>query len=483
MKTIALTIGPIIKTLSGAKKTQELWASSYLFSYIMKEIIREFEDREFIVPYVDADLTETVHEVGLFHDRFIFYSQEGDIERLESRIQSVVDQVARDLGLETEYLRRYLQIHYGEYDLVDKDQNPILSTTPYMDAAELNYRVSMDGEDHLRVALREKQNHFKKLVFGDDRAFASLPEIALADRMDKELRQEILSASDELDIYDTEHVEHVEHYHKYIAIVQADGDNMGKVVSSLKHGEYTAFSQKLFEYCTESAELIREYKGATIFAGGDDLLFFAPVANRLAQKNIFDLLDEISNLFDAKFKDYNETLQAQGEPKATLSFGVSITYYKFPLYEALEQSRNLLIDEAKTGDKNNIAYKVIKHSGQSFGGIIHKGDAVIYPLFLSVIGSMSDRENADKLLHSLHHKLHAYRVLVKEAARHEDDSMIANFFTNFFKKDVHKNFDLFFAAMTKYIHAVYQTTATDDEKKKIINGTLRFVKFLQGDKS
>jgi len=49
MTYIALTIGPIYKTLSSAKKTRELWGGSYLFSYIMKQIILEFKEREFVV--------------------------------------------------------------------------------------------------------------------------------------------------------------------------------------------------------------------------------------------------------------------------------------------------------------------------------------------------------------------------------------------------------------------------------------------------
>jgi len=34
MNYLALTIGPIYKTLSNAKKPKELWSGSYVFSYI-----------------------------------------------------------------------------------------------------------------------------------------------------------------------------------------------------------------------------------------------------------------------------------------------------------------------------------------------------------------------------------------------------------------------------------------------------------------
>ncbi|MFW2427635.1 type III-B CRISPR-associated protein Cas10/Cmr2, partial [Aliarcobacter butzleri] len=52
MKYIALTIGPIYKTLKNSKKTRELWGGSYIFSYIMKQIILKFEDRDFVTPYI-----------------------------------------------------------------------------------------------------------------------------------------------------------------------------------------------------------------------------------------------------------------------------------------------------------------------------------------------------------------------------------------------------------------------------------------------
>jgi len=486
MKYIALTIGPIIKTLSGAKKTQELWASSYLFSYLMKEIIRVFEDREFVVPYVDKKIMSETTQVGLFHDRFIFCSQAGDIERLELAIRDTIIQLAKELGIDGAYLRQYLQIHYGEYESTDfgseNEHNPILGTTPYMDATELMYHPSIDGDDQLRKALKKKDNFFKTKIFGKKgRSFPSLPEIALADMMDEGLRQRILGSEDELDIYD---IQDVNPYHKYIAIVHADGDNMGKVVSSLQAGEFSHFSKKLFEYCSESEELISAYGGATIFAGGDDLLFFAPVANQTKKQNIFGLIESISELFDAKFAMYNSKLTAKNIEATTLSFGVSMTYYKFPLYEALEQSRNLLFDKAKgTSDKNAIAYTVIKHSGQTFGGIIGKRDTDTYGLFLDVVNSMSEKENSGNFLHSLHHKIDTYQVLIREACRCDDDSRLTNFFNNFFKKEDHKTYDILFAAMTKYIYAVYQQDLEDKEKLQTVYGVLRFIKFLQGDKS
>jgi CRISPR-associated protein Cmr2 len=53
MNYLALTIGPIVETLSESKKTKELFAGSYLFSYIMKNILKKLNSNGYnlIVPY------------------------------------------------------------------------------------------------------------------------------------------------------------------------------------------------------------------------------------------------------------------------------------------------------------------------------------------------------------------------------------------------------------------------------------------------
>ena len=61
MKTyFALTIGPIYKTLSQAQKTREFWGSSYMFSWIMREIIvgliddkKTIESKNILMPHRD----------------------------------------------------------------------------------------------------------------------------------------------------------------------------------------------------------------------------------------------------------------------------------------------------------------------------------------------------------------------------------------------------------------------------------------------
>ncbi len=486
-KYIALTIGPIYKTLSSARKTQELWGSSYMFSYIMKEIIKTFRERSFVVPHVDDSILDNPAptQVGLFHDRFIFESEPGDKELLKSHIKEVVENLASEIDIEYDYLQQYLQIHYKEFD--DVESNPILGTSNRLDTMELKYQTAPSGDNQVKEALKNKENYFKQMIFPNARPFPSLPEIALHDIISPEIRNRINrddDNDDEPSIYeDREFNQNFKPYHKYIAIVHADGDNIGKVVTNLKTGEFATFSENLFKYCTKSAELIEEYGGETIFAGGDDLLFFAPVSNLARGENIFSLIEKISKVFDGLFSGYNIDLQANNIPEqATLSFGVNITYYKYPLYEALEESRNLLFDKAKnTGEKNNIAFSVTKHSGQQFGSVISKSDIDIYEQFLSLVEHASRLIDADNFLHSLHHKLDAYSVLINNIAN--DKAKLTNFFANFFNEDVHQQADIIFAAMIEYIHASYQKGDSIKEALERVYASLRFIKFLQGDKS
>jgi len=452
MKYIALTIGPIYKTLKNAKKTRELWGGSYIFSYLMKQIILKFKDREFVTPYTKSDAVfKSGNEVGLFHDRFIFASEDGDKEQLQKVIDEVLQELAKNTYLSMEFLKAYFQINFIEANV---EKNPIIELTPFLDSVEQFYKIWHYRENELSQMLKGNNSFLTKEAFGEKKSFPSLPEIALCD-LKNTINIKALLKDDELEIYeDKELKKHLKPYHKYIAIIHADGDSMSEVIKDTINLPTT--SKNLFEYCTASHKLISDFGGQTIFAGGDDLLFFAPVVNN--NKTIFELLEEISKVFNNKF-----------QPKATLSFGVSITYYKFPLYEALEKSRNLLFGKAKQSPKNNIAYEIIKHSGQTFGGVVHKGSNA-YEKFLEFVSIKKFLD--DNFLHSLHHKIDLHKTTL-EAIKH-DEKKLVNFFKNYFNEAGHDEYKEFFKKLIAYIK--------EEQNLNNIYATLRFVKFIKGDK-
>lgn len=433
MNYIALTVGPIYKTLANAKKPKELFASSYIFSYFMRKIIKEFKDREFITPYIkDESIFDEDSPVGLFHDRFIFKSNENDIYKLKSVIADTIKEIAHKLDIKSSSVEEYLQINYIQKDIVE-EKNPIIELTPYLDTQELFFQTTQD--ESFKKALRRKK--------GDDDNF-------LTDG--KNIVDDLKQLS----------------HNNYYCVVHADGDNMSKTIADKNKIEDV--SKSLFEYCKKSNTLIKEFGGQTIFAGGDDLLFFAPIVSKDSSKTIFELCDDISNDFSSKISD------------ATLSFGISVNYVKYPLYEAVENSRELLFEKAKNEHKNNIAFRVTKHSGQTFETIIHKGNREVYDNFLIFSSNIKSGKDMDNFLHSIHHKIDTYKTTIDLIAN--DKQRIKNFFDNYFNKDIHEEYQGFFTALIDFIYEVYQDNSIkNDEKLNIVYATLRFIKFVQGDKS
>ncbi len=468
MTYLALTIGPIYKTLKDAKKTRELWGGSYIFSYMMKQIIAQFQEREFVVPYIkDKSMFESGKEIGLFHDRFIFEAQEGDRDKLETRVDEVLHYLSEDTKVDYDFLKKYFQISIVEKELKE-GANPIVEMTPYLDTAELFIEVAQYQENKLTKMLKGNNSFLTKEAFGEKKSFPSLPEIAMSDI--EEVNVKALLKDDELEVYDNRELKpYLKPYHKYYAIVHADGDSMGKVVSSLKNrDDFQKFSKKLFEYGQESHKLIKAFGGETIFAGGDDLLFFAPVVS--GEKTIFELCDEISQGFNEAFKG----------TEATLSFGIAMQYYKFPLYEALEKSRGLLFRDAKSGEKDNIAFSVTKHSGQTFQAIIHK-NGELYENFRLFSSNLKGGEDIDNFLHSIHHKIESNKPLLKEIAQSKEQ--LQNFFDNYFNEEVHNEYRAFFEQLVAFIYESYRVAKEGENPLDKVYATLRFIKFVQGDKS
>ena len=225
MKYIALTIGPIYKTLQNAKKPKELFSSSYIFSYIMREIISDFKDRKFITPYIEEpSVFDENLKVGLFHDRFIFESQSGDLEKLELAIEKVLKDISSKLNISYDNTKEYLQINYLEKEL-DSTVNPLDKLNQYLDSKEL-FIQTCQNDDFTNALKREK---------GDKDNFLT---------QNKQI------------IHDLKKLCH----NKYFCIVHADGDKMGEAIKNIS--KIPDVSKALFEYAINSTDIITKY-GAT----------------------------------------------------------------------------------------------------------------------------------------------------------------------------------------------------------------------------
>ena len=431
-----VTVGPIVETLSRGKKTAEIWAASYIFSYLMKNIAKSLYEKKakFIIPYVEGNFEEKDGGIGMYHDRLVF-EWDMSIDEVEKIIEKekenlgglIAKAIKEDEQKVKEYIKKYIKTYIAAKE---KSDSPIIEMYEILDNLEYNEEV-YDYEDYIdRFLIRENIINSSLVKKTGKKGFHSIPEIASAASGKNYGYME-----DDSDYYkklNNELGEDFKQVYKYIAIVHADGDNLGKVVKNLKlDGEKkyeNEVSKALFNFGEKSKEVLDKYGCDTIFIGGDDLLFFSPVIMKVNDKNktIFDLLDGLKDIYEKEFEFYNKNVSKDN--KTTLSFGISINYYKFPLNEALNLSRNALFGKAKE-IKNAVNITMRKHSGQTFDLRVRFDDErykVFKNLLKDVLFDKSD------IPFSVHYKLNEIKELINLI-----DSYDA-FFENYFNEDIHK---------------------------------------------
>lgn len=424
MKYIALTIGPIVETISLGRKTAEIWAASYLFSSFMKEVINELrkkDDIEFIIPYVEKVeiFSSDDKNIGLFHDRFILKSEYVSLDEVETIIQKHKDSLAKmianvikkDTDKVEKYINRYMQTYLVEINR--EMESPITEISDILNNIELHTPVLESEKDYMRLFLDRDKLIGKHAFNKENLSYKSIPEIA-----GTALKLQTKNDDDE-DIYKPfEKNDNFKQAYKYIAIVHADGDNLSDYIKSQENP--SVVSQRLLSFDKEAVKVIKKHDALPIFAGGDDLLFFAPILTE--EKTVFDLIEELSELFCEELKSDD----------VSLSFGVSITYYKYPLYEALEHSRDALFDKAKNLEgKNAVHLNVRKHSGQSFEVTLGKAQKS-YMQFKTILDDVLLK--GLEIPHAIQHKLYGYMPLLTQIS---PDRLEATF-ENIFNEDIHK---------------------------------------------
>lgn len=480
MNYSALTIGPIHKTLHISKSTKAIWTASYMFSFLMKKIITKIREEnngvKFILPYselvfingkeiypLDSDFR--IH-TGLFPDRLIVKGNVG----FKKIIDDVLTNFSVESGISMEYLRDYLNFYHLVAEFNDSD-NVIEKINELLDSLELQQKVLTKSDDNSLVDFLDKKNPYNFLIKSEfqKRPFPSTVEISTAEFEDnyidneafKEALKKLKLNDDENQIQFIKDVKVIvgdsfRNYQKYIAVVQADGDNMGSFIGYLynqpnKDELIKQFSKNLLAFSIESVELIKSYKGTPIYAGGDDLLYFMPVAqislrdNQVViNKTIFSLISEIDDLFNKYFTSFNkegvdfESIIKNTDKKPSMSYGVSISYYKFPLNEALEEGVNQLFSIAKkTGKKDAVSYAVLKHSGQYFGTTFHKKSSS-YKTFLKLISENPDKSD---FITSIIHKLEPQKSVIQAIGvnhKNEREKLFDNFLLNNFNESIHR---------------------------------------------
>ncbi len=338
----------------------------------------------------------------------------------------------------------------------------------------------------------------KKINLRDTFYFPSIPDIAARDLY---INADIMPAIEELNEYrrsenwenlelDFEDLEQIvkdvnsrktadkqykiKNYHKYCAIIQGDGDNVGGLAADIDDPE--ELSRRLFAFTRKAEQIIKSYQGKCVYIGGDDFLAFLPVAFHKDNclQTVLDCAVELSQLY----KDIVNEQISDDNAKSTLSIGVNIAYYKYPLSYALKNAREQLFVKAKgQTHKNSLALRLTKHSGKSLELLFAFDSDELNSfknLLQKVLASKVD------FPHGVHYNLGRFKTLLKKIP---DKERLSYFFDNNFNEAEHSSMKNgldqlkdFFAVM------VFQPSVNKDKAILEFLQAIKFIKFLRGDK-
>ncbi len=150
----------------------------------------------------------------------------------------------------------------------------------------------------------------------------------------------------------------------YYAVVMFDGDDMGKWLSGQKLNDtsklkefHKDISLNLAKFAKRAREILKEPKGMTVYAGGEDFLGFVNL------NNLFEVIKELNSEFSTLISEplqekYNIT------DNFTFSAGIVIAHYKTPLGTVLSEARKSEKKAKKNSGKDSVCLTVLKRSGE-----------------------------------------------------------------------------------------------------------------------
>lgn len=466
-----------------------------------------------------------IHGAGLYADRLYFINRTKlDVDHL---IENAIDFFAIDMTAQLyadsyesakTYLSNYLNVHVVEISFDDNELCEIVSSKDengksnnsvlkilnnLLDNKELNRRYVFSVEKELLIdyfSSKWNDNTALKIdSFGEetDRNFTSIGEISAIDL--KSNFRDIWDAALQKDFKnpDIEFIEQlaettrkdkagnevsiVEPYHRYYAVLYADGDNISELLTTVANDgtALKTFSAKLFEFGLQAEQSIKSYGGSAIYLGGEDILAFLPIAFKRNKnvKSLAHLIHDLDKGFQSTLGNYAKDQEVTIIP--TLSYGIMIAYYKYPMREAMSQAHDLLKKSKKASAKNTLSVRFQKHSGQFVECSIDKAKKAstlqIYRLLTKHIQATDKKNTLSGLIHRLQDNL--FFTAFVHAVR---DNHVDAFFENFFNEDIHEvksTFSDYFKELTTALKSDYLTQCNTIEEKNAQNALLKDILF------
>ena len=540
MKYTGISIGPIIRTFDMVRKPRDLWAASYLFSYLMKCICNKIPQGFRIVSPV-VEKSSIPNNVGIYPDRLYV---EGEIDS-KKILSEAKEEFITNTGLTPDSFDNYFNLMSAVCDS-KKDSEAIADLNQKLDVIELcNYAADNDASKSIYNLIIPGERQASKLyeLATSRKKFMmdTLAEIATVQlkeddpekwekarddakeeekvierlkkglaKIGKEIPNDLLVNWDDFYAKLSKNFEKVvkgeagkaktktqlKSYHKYFCVVQADGDNVGKTIShdGLQNEDVKNISEALVEFGRKATEIIECYGGFPVYAGGDDLLFIAPVIGKMKKEdashmNVLELLDKIEKeAFAGVSQAVRTTNKGNGifdngkKIEASLSFGVSITYYKYPLYEALGAARHLLFDVAKDKkrfpNKKAVACKLRKHSGGTFETAFSRVDDDFVGKFSKLIANSADGDIVSSIAHKVHQEEAIVDMVLDDYMKDGNSKRLDALFENVLNFDSEK--DAYFKTVKELMPVLYKEVGKERFPQALYS-ILRIAKFLNGE--
>ena len=531
-KYIGITVGPIVKTLMLTTTPAGLWGASYIFSYFTKILIKQLEDclkiprESFLVP-VSNNIVDNIIEscpwAGLFHDRIIFrvnnsYDLLGKVDECIKNTKDIFKEKIIDSFLANEsntlreeakkYIKEYLQVQAIEKEIYE-GSNPILELSQPLDVLELGQEyISNEAKNYILDFLENRDSlEQKKTEYRNQNIKNFIKKIQKDDGINKNwhfLENEKIITIDDIAGVDRKTSNANAQTKNYFALVKADGDNLGKVLKNMEGSNVEAniknFSEKCFSYANKAFDIVEQYGGKMIYAGGDDILFIAPVKKN--EETVFHLIRKLNDKFIEKFKDFSFK-EDEEEKKMGFSAGVMICYYKYPLNESLSGVLKQLDRSKDLTYKNTISIHFEKHSGKQrgiqFRNFYNNNEYdKVYQMFLTLLEEYSKSEYKDRskdFLRAFGRKFHDYQKLFILAMTKDNESksiylkqMVKNIFEEYsgifeeMENDIKKSAEAdYIEKITNISEEIYKTKVLlSDNEIKAASDCLQEVEAIIG---
>lgn len=173
----------------------------------------------------------------------------------------------------------------------------------------------------------------------------------------------------------------------YYAVLQLDGDGIGKAIRDLDVGELAKFSSELARFARDVVpRTVKDELGTLVYSGGDDVLALLPASRAL----------DCAKRLNAAFGE----LQLP-KSKATCSAAVVLAHHKMPLRLVLAAAREAE-HTAKQSGRNCLAISVLKRSGEHSTTVVGWDDV---PTIESLVARFRDG-TTDRWAYRFRQQLH-----------------------------------------------------------------------------